>query len=113
MSRFPSLAETDSDIYPLRRARTDSFSILEKVAMLDEGVLEPIREGGITRTMSDVLLGVCTPFEEVTDPLLSDLHDEASLTERTGNHAIHVPSITLGKDVALVTLLSPYLDFAA
>jgi hypothetical protein len=113
MSRFPSLAETDSDIYPMRRARTDSFSILDKVTILDDGVLEPIREGGITRTMSDVLLGVGTPFEEVIDPLLSDLHDETSLADRTGSHAIYARSTSSRKDVLLVTLLSPYLDFAA
>jgi hypothetical protein len=64
--RLPSLAETGSEIQSLSRARTDSFSILDEASILDEGLLEPIVEGGIMCTMSDVLLGVSTPADEAT-----------------------------------------------
>jgi hypothetical protein len=117
-SRLSSLAETDSDLRPLRRARTDSFSIIDNVSVLDEGILEPISEGGITRTMSDVLQGVRTPFEGLRAPLLYEFRED------TDSDCSHTPSTTSQEAgtayrtspciaTTIARLLLPHLDFAA
>jgi hypothetical protein len=114
-SRLSSLAETDSDFLFLRSARTDSFSIIDSASVLDEGILEPISEAGITRTMSDVLLGVRAPFEQLGAPLLYELPED------TDSDCSHTPSTTSGTShctspgvaVVIASLLLPHLDFAA
>jgi len=82
-SRLPSLAESGSgDIQPpLRGARTDSFSMLDDASALDEGILEPINEGDIVRTMSDVLLGAGDPMEGVITPMPDE-------SQRRGGHSV-------------------------
>ncbi|RAR12752.1 DUF221-domain-containing protein [Stemphylium lycopersici] len=64
MSRFPSLAETGSEVQLLQRARTDSLSMLDDARVVEDAILEPNISQGITRTVSDVLLGISTSSED-------------------------------------------------
>ncbi|KAF1845818.1 DUF221-domain-containing protein [Cucurbitaria berberidis CBS 394.84] len=83
-SRLPSLAAS-SDIQRLVRNRTDSFSMLDSSSVIDVGILEPVVERGITRTVSDVLLGISTPIEEAESFSLSELEQDAILDDTTCN----------------------------
>ncbi|KAH6866878.1 hypothetical protein BKA58DRAFT_430749 [Alternaria rosae] len=79
MSRLPSLAETNSDVQLLRRAQTDSFSMLDSASIIEDAILEPGIDQGITRTVTDVLLGVRTPSEEDESPfILQHVYDYLS-----------------------------------
>jgi hypothetical protein len=81
-SRLPSLTES-SDTYLHRRALTDSFSMVDRASSVEEEVLEPGNGRlGVVRSMSDVLLGVNTPIEELADPLLECPDDGASLLDQ-------------------------------
>ena len=56
--------------------------------MVDNGsikdeLLEPVLGQGVVRSMSDVLLGINTSIEELRDPLLEGLDDNATLNEPT------------------------------
>lgn len=90
-SRLPSLTESSDETYLRRRFRTGSFSIVDRESV--EEVLEPV-DGppGVVRSMSDVLLGVNTPIEEPTDPLLQssengiDLMDQNIAQGDTSSH---------------------------
>ncbi|KAF2854770.1 DUF221-domain-containing protein [Plenodomus tracheiphilus IPT5] len=74
-SRITSLAETDSETPLICRAQTDSFYMLEEDSIIDEEIMEPDLEHGITRVMSDVLLGVSTPInDELTSSFLPVAH---------------------------------------
>ncbi|KAF2630750.1 hypothetical protein BU25DRAFT_455826 [Macroventuria anomochaeta] len=46
-------------------------------------LLEPVVGQGVIRSMSDVLLGINTPIEELGDPLLEGLDDETALLSPT------------------------------
>jgi hypothetical protein len=97
--------------------------MLDDASFLDEEILEPIAEGHILRTMSDVLLGLDTP-EEVISPVLEvpqhDLASEGiSRTERNklaqGRSPNGMP-LDRNADYAAFTVaqsLLAYLDFAA
>lgn len=122
-SCLPSLIETeiDGDIRPLGRAGTDSFSMLDYASDVSEGILEPVVEKGIVRTMSDVLLGVSTPIEEQMPPtphhsatldyFHNPQHDQRKLV------CALFPCATSARldcsDSTLAALLLPRLDFAA
>jgi hypothetical protein len=103
----------------MSRARTDSFSILDEASILDDGLLEPIAEGGIMRTMSDVLLGVSTPVDEAAslnlqqEALEHDNSDVRSAQEdlsRTVADVRYYRCLGAGR---LVAILLPFLDFGA
>jgi hypothetical protein len=104
-SRLPSLAETGSDVQLLRRAHTDSFSMVDDASVTEDAILEPGVDQGITRTVSDVLLGISTPTEEEESPLLVELeHCETSSTFfRKTNSSVST----------FAAVLSPYLETSA
>lgn len=81
-SRLSSLTESFDGTYLHRRVRTDSFSMVDH-ASVEEELLEPVVGLGVVRSMSDVLLGVNTPIEELAGPLLEGLDDEIGLLEQT------------------------------
>jgi hypothetical protein len=118
-SRLPSLAETGSDVELLRRAHTDSFSILDDASVTEDAILEPGIDQGITRTVSDVLLGIGTPTEEES-PLLVEL-EQADTYPALAIHSsscAHTDFRSIGHEsepskLAFATLLSPYLDTVA
>ena len=123
-SRFPSLAGSGSEIQPLSRARTDSFSMLDDASILGEGILEPIDEGGIMRTMSDVLLGNSIPMEDVMTPFLDGPEQDGSLMHPRDSsfdvlrNASSLNAITKQTHAhcaasKIVALLLPHLNFDA
>lgn len=59
---------TNSEAQITCRTRTDSFCMLDHDSIIDEEIMEPDPEHGITRVMSDVLLGVSTPNDEIAIP---------------------------------------------
>ena len=67
-SHLARLTGNGSDGQSLRRLHSASLSF-DNLSLFDNGVLEPYVERGITRSMSDVLLGRETPFDEIEDPL--------------------------------------------
>jgi hypothetical protein len=98
--------------------------MLDDASFLDEDILEPIDEGNILRTVSDVLLGTDTPMGEVTAPLLDGPHREVSAVDRRDPALIDSDQERLrsllqrrqSADYAAFTvarLLLPHLDFAA
>jgi hypothetical protein len=98
--------------------------MLDDASFLDEEMLEPIDEGKILRTMSDVLLGTSTPMEEVTAPPLDGPHLEVSSVDRwdaalgdSDQESLRsAPQRRQSADCAAFTvarLLLPHLDFAA
>ncbi|KAF1942685.1 hypothetical protein EJ02DRAFT_344890 [Clathrospora elynae] len=116
-SRLPSLAESGSDVQLLRRARTDSFSILDAASVIEDAILEPGADRGITRTLSDVLLGISTPSEEGESPILLDLEPAEALSTSTnsqsysGRDEFHtVRHATTSAVSTFAVLLSPYLE---
>ncbi|KAH7132097.1 hypothetical protein B0J11DRAFT_556914 [Dendryphion nanum] len=76
-SRLQSLSEYDKEVFSLRRVRSTSLSI-ESFSLIENRVLEPSIEWGITRTMSDVLQGFSTPIDELNDILFEDPSKETS-----------------------------------
>ncbi|KAF2185099.1 hypothetical protein K469DRAFT_750598 [Zopfia rhizophila CBS 207.26] len=110
-SRLPSLTQNGSETWSRRRAHSKSFSI-DNVSLWDDGVLEPFIESGITRTMSDVLLGISTPFEESQGPILEDLNEDAHFIPV--ENAVQSPSRSLCPlPIPVARLLLPYLDFSS
>jgi hypothetical protein len=121
MSHLPSPTSTGSERQPLSRTWTDSFSMLDEANALDEGLLEPIVEIGIVRTMSDVLFGVGTPSEQ---PIITTLkhHAESRASiyksrngdiRNTVSHGTTAGQCQLDPVACiLATLLLPYLDLA-
>ncbi|ORY16263.1 hypothetical protein BCR34DRAFT_557519 [Clohesyomyces aquaticus] len=105
-SRLPSLAETGSEAISLRRTHSESFSA-DGVSFLDESILEPLAEDGITRSMSDVLLGIHTPTEEMEQLIIEDSDkDSPQLTE----HQQRISSSNdLLFDASLLATLASYL----
>lgn len=91
-SRLLSLTESYDDAYLHHHIRTDSFSMVDH-ASIEEEVLEPV-DGllGVVRSMSDVLLGVSTPIEEVADPLLEFPDGESDLLEQNSAQCQHPSS---------------------
>jgi len=94
--------------------------MLDDASLLDDEILEPIDEGQILRTMSDVLLGIDTPEEEVTTPVLEvpqhKATSEVASKSKLNDLAQGRPSIRWHADYAAFTVaqsLLPYLDFAA
>ena len=65
-----------------RRLSSESFSMVDNASVKEE-LLEPTVGQGVVRSMSDVLLGINTPIEELGDPLMEGLDDEAALLEPT------------------------------
>lgn len=123
MSQFPSLS-ANSDMQPLACSQTKSFYLTDNTATVDEGILEPIVERGITRTMSHVLLGISTPVEETDCLLLSELakdserHDHTRaqdyMTEDKANAFDSTPvSLAVRAISALPAVILPYLDACA
>lgn len=118
MSRLPSLAETNSDVQLLRRALTDSFSMLDSASNIEDAILEPGIDQGITRTVTDVLLGVCTPSEEDESPFVIPLKDGSPLFTPVKGHTTlsspvsveHAPTSTV---CTFAALLSLHLDTVA
>ena len=119
MSRLPSLAETTSDIQLMRRARTDSFSMLDSASVIQDAIFEPGVDESITRTVNDVLLGVHTQTEEIESPLLITLEDGSSIFTGAQSHVMCSSSLHPIRHPAtspvctFATLLLPYLDTAA
>jgi hypothetical protein len=118
MSRLPSLAETNSDMQILRRARTDSFSMLDSASVIEDAILEPGIDQGITRTVADVLLGVHTPSEEDESPLMIALEERSSFFTGAQDHdTCSSPGLVRYDHTSPVytfaALLSPYLDTTA
>ena len=117
MSRLPSLAETSSDIELLRKARTSSFSILDDTDVLDDAILEPSVDQGITRTVSAVLLSIDTPIEEEKSPLLGEPEQDwdSPIGNDTQGHFVYedprvLSHATISPVVTFATLVSPYLE---
>lgn len=108
-SRLPSFSEYDNELFPLHRVNSASLSI-DSFTIIEDRVLEPSVECGITRSMSDVLLGIQTPIEEIEDELFPNnpevplapvqLHD---LPRNPSNDVI----------LAIAALFSPYLNFSS
>ena len=118
LSCLPSLAETDSDVQLLRRARTDSLSMLDSASIIEDAILEPGTDQGITRTVTDVLLGVRTPSEEDESPFVIALEDGSPFFIPAQGHATCSNPNSVGYAPTspvrtFATLLSPYLDTAA
>ncbi|KAI2483010.1 F-box [Pyrenophora tritici-repentis] len=118
MSRLPSLAETSSDIELFRRARTSSFSVLDDADVLEDAILEPGVDQGITRTVSDVLLSADTPTEEEKDSFLGEPEDgDPPTQDDTQGHGVYedprfLNHTTISPVITFAILLSPYLDKA-
>jgi hypothetical protein len=95
--------------------------MLDEANALDEGLLEPIVEIGIVRTMSDVLFGVGTPSEQ---PIITTLkhHAESRASihksrngdiRNTVSHGTTAGQCQLDPVACiLAALLLPYLDLA-
>lgn len=109
-SRLQSLSEYDKEVFSLRRVRSTSLSI-ESFSLIENRVLEPSIEWGITRTMSDVLQGFSTPIDELNDILFEDPSKETS--EALLHVSGHRQTVSTEAKVAIATPLSPYLDFAS
>jgi hypothetical protein len=116
-SRLPSLAETGSEVHLLRRAHTDSFSMVDDDIVTEDAILEPGVDQGITRTVSDVLLGINTPTEEEESPLLVELEqaEMSSTIAKSPSYRVcdNTGRATTSPVTTFAVLLSPYLDTAA
>ena len=117
LSRLPSLAETNSDVQLIRRARTDSFSMLDSSSVTEDAILEPGVDEGITRTVNDVLLGVRTPTERDESSSIVTLEDSSSVFSDTQEHVVRnrlhsVRNNSTSPVCTFAALLSPYLDTA-
>lgn len=120
-THLPSLAQTHSDIQTLPRARTESFSLLDNVSVLDEGILEPAVEQRITRTMSDVLMGISTPIKELDGFVFEKLEysDESTQSACVQDNALQILDLsTVGAKMlrdgsTFAVLLLRYLDTPA
>ncbi|RYO57438.1 hypothetical protein AA0116_g7943 [Alternaria tenuissima] len=117
LSRLPSLAETNSDVQLIRRARTDSFSMLDSSSVTEDAILEPGVDEGITRTVNDVLLGVRTPTERDESSSIVTLEDSSSVFSDTQEHVVRnrlhsVRNNPTSPVCTFAALLSPYLDTA-
>jgi hypothetical protein len=103
-SRLPSLTENNGESYSLRRVQSASFSV-DSVSLLDDGILEPFVEHGITRSMSDVLLG----YEELNRPIPEDSEEDSpTLTDSSTRHI--VPSGPFKLDTIIISLILPHLN---
>ncbi|KAI8935799.1 hypothetical protein NX059_007317 [Plenodomus lindquistii] len=95
--------------------------MLEEGSIIDGEIMEPDLERGITRVMSDVLLGVSTPIEESEVPLTvgHENRDQASIlchdaigdTKDTCHNVTSTQApITKYPGLTIAALLRPYLD---
>ncbi|KAF1832908.1 DUF221-domain-containing protein [Decorospora gaudefroyi] len=89
-SHLPSLTGTGSDAHLLRRAHTDSFSMLDDASMVEDAILQPGCDQGILRTVTDVLLSTSMPTEEGDRPLLVELEHSEPLTNRAWYRALSI-----------------------
>ena len=98
--------------------------MLDTASVLDEAILEPIDEGDIVRTMSDVLLGGCSPMEEMPAAVFDRTQQRKSyrgLDEDRYRAIEHGSSPDAfiwqagehGAACTVALLLLPHLDFAA
>jgi hypothetical protein len=112
---LPTPASTISELKPLSRERTDSFSMLDESDILEEELLEPIAQIDIVRTMSDVLLGIGTPSDESTtapkDHTNSDSHSDLHENPNGDTNAVR-QNRSDSVAYTLAKLLLPYLDLA-
>ncbi|KAH6612707.1 hypothetical protein C7974DRAFT_369744 [Boeremia exigua] len=67
--RHLSLTESLRDAHTARHMHSTSFSTIDTTSFGDE-LLEPLVCRGVVRSMSDVLLGIDTPTEELENPLI-------------------------------------------
>ncbi|KAF2266336.1 hypothetical protein CC78DRAFT_155019 [Lojkania enalia] len=106
-SRLPSLTGNGSEAQSLRRVQSASFSS-ESASLLEDSILEPYVERGISRSMYDILLGMHTPSEELTSPILNDFNKGCHASSGHGS----LPHSSNGSCLTNVvaTLLLPYLD---
>lgn len=88
-SRFQSLAESGSEspeVWNVRPAlhRSHSNSV-DSVSLLEDAILEPLQMSpdGLVRTVSDVLLGLASPFDELEEPIFEDDEDSLSSLMRS------------------------------
>lgn len=119
MSRFPSLAETGSEVQLLQRARTDSLSMLDDARVVEDAILEPNISQGITRTVSDVLLGISTSSEDGeeeeahlfsgTQQAITGLYPTTAVNSDEGYKKDSTNSVA----ITYTSPLSPHLDTSA
>lgn len=120
-SRLPSLTESVDDAYIFRRVLSESLSMVDNCSVKDE-MLEPIVGQGVVRSMSDVLLGINTPIEEMGDPLLGGCENECGLRDHRSTRS-GAPSYRaclgdshlrndLSQNLVVATLILRYLDVA-
>jgi hypothetical protein len=103
-SRLPSLTENDSELYSLRRVQSASFSV-DSVSLLDDGILEPFVEHGITRSMSGVLFG----YEELDRPIPEESEEDFPTLADSPARQI-VSSNPFDLDAIVTTFLLPHLN---
>lgn len=88
-----NFTESQGAIEMPRRARSDSYSILDYACGFDEGISEPGNGINNTRTVPDVLMGVDTATDKGT--------------------SCNTPPDLVPLTTTFVSLLSPFIDFAA
>jgi len=109
-SRLPSLTGNGSDWPSLRRVRSDTLSV-EEVGIFEDRILEPYADLGVIRSMSDVLLGVQEPFDELAIPILEDVAEDVQLLPEDMD--LRTPPEVYYLDVSLADLLLPCLSLAS
>lgn len=113
-SIFPAFV-MNSSTASLRRARTDSFSMLDYDNIDGGRILEPNVQCGITRTVTGVLSRTSTPYPKDSSPLRLDAQTLGLLPGLNGNGSdaclSSAPEQSMAQvNCAFATLLSPYLD---
>lgn len=74
--RLPDVTGSFDQTYATGHRHSDSFSMID-IAGVEADLLEPIVNRGVVRSMSNVLLGINKPFEELEDSLLESPDEEA------------------------------------
>ncbi|KAF2655351.1 hypothetical protein K491DRAFT_429898 [Lophiostoma macrostomum CBS 122681] len=109
-SRLPSLTGNGSECFSFHRTGTGSLS-LDNVSLVEDDILEPYIECHITRSMSDVLRGLSTPFDEIERPLLErpNGYEHHGVEDSVGRHDFDCTRSM----AASASLVTPYLEFAS
>jgi hypothetical protein len=109
-SHLPSLTGNGSECYSFRCTESGSLS-LDNLSLVEDEILEPFVECGITRSMSDVMRGLSTPFDEIEGPILEERNeDEYSLADGSMGRCDFDCTHSIA---GVASFLMPYLDAAS
>ncbi|KAF2645744.1 DUF221-domain-containing protein [Massarina eburnea CBS 473.64] len=85
-SRLATFSENGSDQESFHRIRSaDDFSLLE------DGIMEPYVDRGLAGSLSDVLLGINTPIEELVHLGLEDVEEDVQSLPEDATTSSHLP----------------------